>query len=284
MALYMQGSMAQETFQKCWSAAEENDVRPFLSQVQAPTLVVHRRDFTQLDIEVSKRVASSIPNARLAILPGESLSPYMGDTEQTVRLFNDFIGLTPDAAAKVRHPHPDDKRGQNAGFQAILFTDMEGSTSLTQRLGDERAQALVRHHDEIVGSALYAQNGRQIKHTGDGIMASFPSASGAIECAIAVQRAFAVHNSINPEEAVNVRIGVNAGEPVAEGDDLFCTAVQLAARVCARAEAGEILTTDVVRQLVAGKEFMFSDGGTAELRGFEDAVRIFQVRWRQDGA
>jgi adenylate cyclase len=78
---------------------------------------------------------------------------------------------------------------------------------------------------------------------------------------------------------VSVRIGINAGEPVAEGDDLFGTAVQLAARVCARAEAGEVLTTDVVRQLVAGKAFLFSDKGTAELRGFEDLVRIFEVSW-----
>ncbi len=284
MALYMQGSMSQETFQQCWTAAEKIDVRDLLPQIQAPTLVVHRRDFKQLDIEVSKQVAASIPNARLAILPGESLSPYMGDLEQTVGLFNDFVGLVADASWKPRHPHPEEKRGQSAGFQAILFTDMEGSTSLTQRLGDDRAQALVRHHDTIVGGALYAQGGRQIKHTGDGIMASFPTASGAIECAIAVQRAFEMHNAVNPNEAVNVRIGVNAGEPVSEGDDLFGTAVQLASRVCARAEPGEILTTDVVRQLVAGKDFMFSDGGMAELRGFEDPVRIFQVRWHQDGA
>jgi adenylate cyclase len=81
-----------------------------------------------------------------------------------------------------------------------------------------------------------------------------------------------------------VRIGINAGEPVAEGNDLFGTAVQLAARVCARADATEILASDVVRQLVAGKGFLFADRGEADLRGFEDPVRLYEVRWRETGA
>jgi adenylate cyclase len=101
---------------------------------------------------------------------------------------------------------------------------------------------------------------------------------------VAIQRAFYQHNEMNPDEQVAVRIGLNAGEPVADGDDLFGTAVQLASRVCNRAEPGEILTSDVVRQLVAGKGFLFADRGEAELRGFEDAVRIFEVRWRENGA
>jgi adenylate cyclase len=89
---------------------------------------------------------------------------------------------------------------------------------------------------------------------------------------------------MNADEQVNVRIGINAGEPVAEGDDLFGTAVQLASRVCQQAVPGEILTTDVVRQLVAGKDFLFADKGSAALRGFEDPVRVFEVRWHHDGA
>ena len=79
-----------------------------------------------------------------------------------------------------------------------------------------------------------------------------------------------------------MRIGINAGEPLIEGDDLFGTAVQLASRICARAEPGEILTSDVVRQLVAGKGFLFADHGEVELRGFEDPVRVYEVHWRED--
>ncbi|MEK7692755.1 MAG: adenylate/guanylate cyclase domain-containing protein, partial [Chloroflexota bacterium] len=188
-------------------------------------------------------------------------------------------------------PHPHEPRAQAhesgpqpGGFRTIMFTDMEGSTALTQRLGDARAQALVRLHNAIVGDALAAHSGSQVKHTGDGIMASFLTASAAVECAITIQRAFNRHNETNPHDRLMVRIGINAGEPVAEGNDLFGTAVQLAARICARAEAGEILSSDVVRQLVAGKGFLFADQGEAEIRGFEDPVRLYEVRWREDGA
>ena len=165
-----------------------------------------------------------------------------------------------------------------------MFTDMQESTAFTQRLGDARAQELVRMHNEIVEQALLGHGGTRVKHTGDGIMASFPTASGAVECAVEIQRAFAQRNEAEPETPVSVRIGINAGEPVAEGDDLFGTSVQMAARVCGRAEPGEILTTDVVRQLVAGKGILFADKGMAELRGFEDPVRVYDVRWRRDDA
>jgi class 3 adenylate cyclase len=153
---------------------------------------------------------------------------------------------------------------------------MEGSTSLTQRLGDAKAQELLRTHNSIIRDALKAHGGSEIKHTGDGIMASFASASGALECAIAIQRTLAERNE-SAEAPIRVRIGLNAGEPVAEESDLFGTAVQLAARVCAKAEPGQILVSNVVRELAAGKGFLFSDEGEVVLRGFEDPVRLYAV-------
>ena len=170
-----------------------------------------------------------------------------------------------------------------AGLVTILFTDMEGSTTLTQHLGDAKAQEVLRAHNSIVRDALKACGGSEIKHTGDGIMASFPSASRALECAIAVQRAVAAQAQEHPEMPLRVRIGLNAGEPVAEEEDLFGTAVIVAARVAAHAEGGEILASDVVRQLAAGKGFLFSDRGDVALRGFEDPVRLYEVRWREEG-
>jgi len=170
-----------------------------------------------------------------------------------------------------------------AGLRTILFTDMEGSTPLTQRLGDARAQEVLRAHNAIVREALKAHGGSQIKHTGDGIMASFPSASGAIEGAIAIQRALAEQGQAHPDTPIRVRIGLNAGEPVAEEEDLFGTAVQVASRICARAEAAQVLCSNVVRELAAGKGFLFSDRGDVELRGFEDPVRLYEVRWREEG-
>ena len=169
----------------------------------------------------------------------------------------------------------------------IMFTDMEGSTALTQRLGDEKAQELLRAHNGIIRDALKAHGGSEIKHTGDGIMASFPAASKALESAVAIQREFAALTP-GPLPAGGVReppfasrIGLNAGEPVAEDEDLFGTAVQMAARVCAHAEPGQIVAANVVRELAAGKGFLFSDLGDIALRGFEDPVRLYEVRWRE---
>ncbi|OGO49894.1 MAG: hypothetical protein A2148_09385 [Chloroflexi bacterium RBG_16_68_14] len=161
---------------------------------------------------------------------------------------------------------------------------MESSTALTRRLGDAKAQELVRAHNTIVRNALKAHGGSEIKHTGDGIMASFPSASGALECAVQIQRAVAARGvgAHGHAPLLQIHIGLNAGEPVAEEADLFGTAVQLARRICDQAGGGQILVSNVVRELAAGKRFMFSDRGEFVPKGFDDAVRLYEVRWRED--
>lgn len=286
LAQYMQAALPPDLALQCWTEQQDVDLDDRLPKIQAPTLVMHRREFPILGVEVARRIAARIPDARLKILDGRSLSPYMGDIRATLDVINDFLGvdLAGQAPRQKQHPHATGSQAMrqaiSGGFRTIMFTDMEGSTALTQRLGDEDAQSRVRLHNQIVRDSLDEYGGTQIKHTGDGIMASFPTASGAVDCAVAIQRAIAEHNEAHPGEQVLVRIGINAGEPVAEGDDLFGTAVQLASRVCATAEPSEILTTDVVRQLVAGKGFLFADRGTANLRGFEDPVRTYEVRWR----
>jgi class 3 adenylate cyclase len=163
----------------------------------------------------------------------------------------------------------------------ILFTDMQGSTALTERLGDARAQELLRSHNATIMDCLTKHGGTKIKHTGDGIMASFPSASAAIECALDIQRAFSLRNRERPETAMHLRIGLNAGEPVAEDEDLFGTAVQAAARIAARAQPGQILVSDVVRQLAAGKDFDFADCGRVALKGFSERQRLFELHWAE---
>jgi class 3 adenylate cyclase len=149
---------------------------------------------------------------------------------------------------------------------------------LTERLGDAKAREVLRTYERIVREALRAHGGSEVKTLGDGFMASFSSAARALECAIAIQRAFAAHNA-SAEEPIRVRIGLNAGEPIAEEKDLFGTAVILAERIAAQAEGGEILVANVVRELAAGKGFLFSDRGEVVLRGFEDPVRLYEVRW-----
>ena len=164
-------------------------------------------------------------------------------------------------------------------FHTILFTDVEGSTALTQRLGDAKARDALRAHERIVREALKSHGGSEVKALGDGFMASFPSATHALECAIAMQKVFAEHNQ-TAGEPIRVRIGLNAGEPIAEAEDLFGTAVNLAARIAAQAAGGEILVANVVRELAAGKGFAFADRGSVTLRGFEDPVRLYEVRWQ----
>ncbi|HZP57543.1 MAG TPA: adenylate/guanylate cyclase domain-containing protein, partial [Dehalococcoidia bacterium] len=169
--------------------------------------------------------------------------------------------------------------GTDGAFRTILFTDMEGSTSHTQRLGDEAAMEIVRRHNAIVRERLARSGGREVKHTGDGIMASFVSATRALECAAAIQHAFAAHNEEH-EIPIRVRIGISAGEPVEESGDLFGVAVQLAKRVCDHAEPGQILVANVVRELCMGKPVSFIDRGEVALKGFEQALRLHEVDWR----
>ena len=158
---------------------------------------------------------------------------------------------------------------------------MASSTTLADRFGDAAAQDVRRAHNEIVRAALSVNGGKEIKHTGDGIMASFATASAALDSAIAIQRGVAVHKEGHPDSPLAVYIGLNAGEPIAEGDDLFGTSVNLAARICDHAEAGQILAANVVRELAAGKQFLFSDLGETELRGFEDPVKLWELRWAE---
>lgn len=167
----------------------------------------------------------------------------------------------------------------DGGFRTVLFTDMVGSTSLTQELGDRASMELLGVHDAIIRRELLARNGREIKHTGDGLMASFVSASSAIECSLGIQRAFKNHRERTPDRPINVRIGMSAGEPIDHNQDLFGATVQLASRVCNEAEAGEILVSNVVRELCVGKGFDFVDRGPATLKGFPEPVQLHEVSW-----
>jgi class 3 adenylate cyclase len=171
----------------------------------------------------------------------------------------------------------------DSAFRTILFTDLEGSTGLTQRLGDTAAMAVVRRHDEIVRGALAANGGSEVKHTGDGIMASFRSVADALTAAVAIQRAVAEAQRAG-DLPVGVRIGVAAGEPVTRGGDLFGAVVQLAARLSSRATPGSILAPSSVRDLALGKGFRFGAARSVRLKGFGDPVRACDVLWQEAAA
>jgi class 3 adenylate cyclase len=170
---------------------------------------------------------------------------------------------------------------RDPGIRTILFTDVVNSTSLTQSLGDEAALAVLGVHDTIVRDALAASGGREVKHTGDGIMASFISAAGAVRCAMQIQRELAKHAQANPERCLKVRVGAAAGEPVEQHNDLFGCTVQLAARLCAHAKADQILVSNAIAELCIGKGLSFEGVGEVTLKGFSSPVRAHAAAWRQ---
>ena len=164
----------------------------------------------------------------------------------------------------------------DSAMRAILFTDCCNSTRLTQELGDEGFMALLHEHDEIVRSALQHHGGSEVKHTGDGIMASFASVVAAVEAGIGIQRSVGDRNA-GAEQPISLRIGISVGEPVTESGDLFGAAVQLSARLCEVASPSTIAVSNAVREVCSGKAFRFDARGDHDLKGFPAPVTVFEV-------
>ena len=160
----------------------------------------------------------------------------------------------------------------------VLFTEIVDSTKLTLELGDTIAQNIVRKHNEIVRNEIMKLkkfHGREVNHFGDGIMASFSDASKAVEGAISMQEAFAAHNEANTNLPLNVRIAINTGEIIDMEDKIFGTTVQLAARICDKGKAGHVMTSNIVRELCAGRSIRFEDCGEFEIKGFDRPVNLY---------
>jgi class 3 adenylate cyclase/pimeloyl-ACP methyl ester carboxylesterase len=256
---------------KILEAARGIDVRPLLSQITAPTLVIHHRDDRAVPLDSGQEIAASIKGARFLSFPGA----HIGSREDFGRAFTaivEFVGGGAQAKATAATP-------ADSTFRTVLFTDIVGHTEMMRRLGDDSGRAVLREHETVTRNTLKANGGSEVKTMGDGFMASFTSVSKAVECAIALQRAFDERNASAPEP-VTIRVGLNAGEPIQEDGDLFGETVILAARIAAQAQGGEVLASMAVRELCAGKGFLFADIGEKAMRGFEDPVRVFEVRWR----
>jgi class 3 adenylate cyclase len=166
-------------------------------------------------------------------------------------------------------------------FRTILFTDLVGSTSILEAAGQSAFMVLLTEHDLIIRRALVAARGREVKHTGDGIMASFDDVAGALECSMAIQAGFAARAADGQDTELRVRIGIAAGEPVDHNDDLFGSTVTLASRICGAADAGRILTSDLVRDLGGERGFRFDEGRDVVLKGFASPARVFELASRE---
>lgn len=266
----IRGAHSPDSARAMNEALLSQDPAPYLSQIEAPALVLYRLGARRRE-DNARLFASRIANSHLEAIRDPSIGPY--PNERGVNAALDFI--SPD-----RPPTAESRPEPAGGLRVILFTDLENHTPMMERLGDERGREVLREHEVITREALAAYGGAEVKTMGDSFMASFGSATRALECAIAIQKAFAARNE-TADEPLQVRVGLSAGEPIDEGDDLFGASVIQAARIIDQAKGGEVVLANVVRELAAGKGFLFFDRGEIVLRGFEDPVRLYELKWDQ---
>ena len=243
------------------------DVTELAAKISMPALVIHGRQDSVIPFSQGRELASTLPNAKFVPFEGMSSAPWRYQ-DLIVGEIKGFLGV--DVATR--------KTTATSDIRTVLFTDIVGHTEMMQRLGDAKGRDVLREHERITREALAEHGGDEVKTMGDGFMASFGSVTKAVECAIALQRAFAERES---DEPLSVRVGINAGEPIEEDGDLFGATVILASRIAAKAEGGEILVADTVRGLCSGKGFLFADRGEFVAKGFEDPVRVYEVRWSE---
>lgn len=167
----------------------------------------------------------------------------------------------------------------DTALRTLMFTDIVDSTALTEALGDEGGLRLVEQHDNIVREALRDHAGREIKHTGDGVLASFVSPRAGVACAVAIQRAVRAYRDTQAALPLSVRIGMNVGEPVAAHGDIFGLAVNLCRRICDEASGGEILVSQVLQDLIVGKGFVSAARQPVTVKGISTRVALHQVAW-----
>jgi class 3 adenylate cyclase/pimeloyl-ACP methyl ester carboxylesterase len=258
------------------SLAPDWDAGPFLGKITVPTLVMHRRGDNVYPYAIGQAIAAAIKGARFLPLEGDFADYHLGDSESIIRAAISFL----EEDTVREKPAPDHELAST--FRTILFTDLVGHTEMMRRLGDERGRAVLREHERITRDLLKQHGGAEVKTMGDGFMASFGSVMKAMDCAIALQRAFNDASNIEHlTSSLQVRCGLNAGEPIEEDGDLFGSTVIMASRIAAKAGAGEILIPEPLRHLLTGKSYVYADRGETMLKGFEDAVRLYEVRWRE---
>jgi class 3 adenylate cyclase len=237
-----------------------------LRSVRARTLVVQHEKAFSPPVEIAQEMAAELSDGSLILLDGAWMKDAE-DAQELAALALEFIGVI-DGRRRVEAP-----RDTSGAIATILFTDMVGHTEMMARLGDSGGRDVLREHEKTTRSKLAEHGGAEVKSMGDGFMASFSSVTAAIDCAVDLQRAFADNSDIA------IRVGLNAGEPIAEEGDLFGATVILASRVCDEAAAGVILIPEPVRHLLAGKTYSYADRGEFVPKGFDDAVRLFEVKW-----
>lgn len=270
-------SQTADTFLKRGAASRtiaRPDVVGPMRAIRTPTLVLHRLNDTAIPVSAGRRLAAEIPGARFVPLQEAGHLFCLGNYRPILAAVDSFVGDR-DATAPERRA-----TAASQSFRTVLFTDLVDHSETIARLGDEAGRKWLREHESLVRTELRAWHGTEVKTMGDGFLASFPSASTAVRCSVALQQAVAAHN----EEAavpIRLRIGIDAGEPVEDEGDLFGITVIRAARILDEAAGGEILVSEVVHSLCAGKGLVFLDRGMFHAKGIEAPVRYYQLQWQR---
>jgi class 3 adenylate cyclase len=235
------------------------DLRPVLRSISAPTLVLHRVDNRFVRVGLGRYLAEHIPGARFVELPGADHVPFAGDTDELLGDIEEFL-------TGVRPPPRSDRV-----LATILFTDIVESTRLAATAGDRRWRELLDEHDRMAQRQLQRFGGRQVKTTGDGMLATFDGPARAIECGRALRDGAR-------QLGLNVRVGIHTGEVERRGDDVAGMAVHIAARVQALAEPGEVWVSRTVADVVTGSAIGLADRGEHELKGVPGTWKLFGLQ------
>jgi class 3 adenylate cyclase/pimeloyl-ACP methyl ester carboxylesterase len=236
----------------------EDDVRPFLSSISVPTLVMHREGDRLIHLGAGRYLAEHIPGAKFVVLPGDAQLFFVGDTDALVDEIEEFLtGARSGAEGDVV-------------LAAILFTDIVASTEHQARVGPREWSRLTDQHDAMVRSALARHRGHEVKTTGDGFLATFDAAGRALRCAADILAGA-------KDIGLDLRAGVHTGEVEVRGDDIAGLAVAIAKRVCDLAEPGEVLVSGAIPPLVVGSGIDFVDRGEHQLKGVPGTWKLHRA-------
>jgi class 3 adenylate cyclase len=240
-----------------WESFVQADTRYVLPTIGVPTLIVHHTGST-IPVENAHYAAEHIPGARLVELDGVDHAPFTHDADRIAEEIEQFL----TGARGAREP--------DRVLATVLFTDIVGSTDRAAELGDRRWRELLERHDTLVRGELAAFQGREIKQTGDGFLATFDGPARAIRCARSIRDHLL-------ELGIKTRAGLHTGECELVGDDVGGIAVHIGARVMSSADAGEILVSSTVKDLVTGSGLEFDARGTHALKGAPGPWALFAV-------
>jgi class 3 adenylate cyclase/pimeloyl-ACP methyl ester carboxylesterase len=242
-----------------WRWIREMDLRPVLDSIQCPTLVIHRSGDRLVPVSSGRYLAEHIPGARMEELDGDTHAPWWGDLETVVSLMEEFV---------TGH-HPTPKQTERV-LATVLFTDIVDSTARAAALGDRAWRQVLDRHDTISSSTVSECDGRVVKGTGDGMLATFDAPARGLRCADALRSSLS-------DVGITIRAGVHTGEIELRGDDVSGIGVHIAARVAALAGSGELLASRTVKDLVAGSGYAFTSRGVHSLRGVPDEWELLAV-------